>query len=122
MEPYIDGRNIQYVGPVVGAMKADLYQHALGMLMPIGWEEPLGLVAVEAQDLGTPVLAFRRGALPEIVVSGVTGHLSNSTADMAEQVELLSGIDRESCATSAPNRFIPDRMARECLDLYKTLI
>ncbi|MFF5176142.1 glycosyltransferase family 4 protein [Micromonospora sp. NPDC000089] len=122
VEPYVDGRNVQYVGPVAGATKAELYGRALGVVMPIGWEEPFGLVAVEAQAQGTPVLAFRRGALPEIVVPDVTGYLSDSVAEMATQVPLLSTIDRESCANAARSRFSPDRMALDYLDLYKTLI
>ncbi|HAH20018.1 MAG TPA: glycosyl transferase, partial [Candidatus Omnitrophica bacterium] len=73
VEPRIDGKQIQYIGPVDDRQKSELLAQASALLFPIEWEEPFGLVMIEAMACGTPVIAFRRGAVPEIVTDGING-------------------------------------------------
>ena len=80
VKPHVDGRNVEYRGLLSQAELAPLYQRAAGVLFPISWCEPFGLVAVEAQASGTPIIATRYGALPEIIVEGQTGFVVDTVA------------------------------------------
>ncbi|MFE4831728.1 glycosyltransferase family 4 protein [Streptomyces sp. NPDC056672] len=122
VEPHVDGKEVTYVGPVAGPDKEELYRKALGVLMPIAWEEPFGLVAVEAQAMGTPVLCFDRGALPELVRHEVTGLISTSVEEMVLHVGQLGHLDRRECSRWARRRFSPEYMARQYLELYETIV
>ena len=81
--PYVDGRQIQYVGEADFAAKNELLAHARAMLFPIQWDEPFGLVVIEAMACGTPVLALPGGSMPELVKDGVNGYLCADPAEMA---------------------------------------
>ncbi len=78
--PHIDGDRVRFIGEVGGAAKQSLFAHARGLLMPIRWDEPFGMVIVEALACGTPVIAFREGAMRELVVDGKTGFLVEDVA------------------------------------------
>ncbi|MDZ4248268.1 MAG: glycosyltransferase family 4 protein [Patescibacteria group bacterium] len=86
------------------------YAKARAVLMPITWEEPFGLVAIEAMACGTPVIAFKRGALPEIVVHGKTGFLVNSVDEMARAIKRIDQIDRAACRRHVEQHFSIERM------------
>ena len=75
--PHIDGDRVVYVGEVHGEAKLDLLSRAQALLFPVQWEEPFGLVMVEALACGTPVVALRRGAVPEVLREGVTGIIAD---------------------------------------------
>jgi glycosyltransferase involved in cell wall biosynthesis len=93
--------------------KASLLRGARALLCPVQWEEPFGLIAIEAMVCGTPVIAFARGALPEIIDEGVTGMIVSDVDQMADAVARARHWDRKKCMTWARARFSADRMARE---------
>jgi glycosyltransferase involved in cell wall biosynthesis len=117
IEPHIDGQTIRFVGEVGGARKQQLFAKAFAFLMPIRWPEPFGMVIVEALAAGTPVLAFRQGAAPEIVEHGVSGFLVDDEHEMAAMVDKCAELDPEQCRRSA-ERFLPDRVAAGYEEMY----
>ncbi len=95
--PHIDGDRVRFAGEVGGAPKHALFAGARALLMPIRWEEPFGMVMVEAMACGTPVIAFAEGAARELVVDGTTGFLVADEQTMAAAVSRLSGIAPRDC-------------------------
>ena len=95
--PHIDGDRVRFAGEVGGAPKHALFAGARALLMPIRWEEPFGMVMVEAMACGTPVIAFAEGAARERVVDGTTGYLVADEQAMAAAVSRLSGIAPRDC-------------------------
>lgn len=94
---HVDGRQIQYIGPVDDKQKNALLGSAAAFLMPILWEEPFGIVMAEAMACGTPILGMRRGAVPEVVEDGVTGFVRDSVDELVAAVKDVPGIDRAAC-------------------------
>jgi glycosyltransferase involved in cell wall biosynthesis len=105
VEPHIDGDAVRYAGEVGDEVKRELYTGARALLMPIRWAEPFGMVMVEAMACGTPVIAFREGSAPEVVIDGETGFLVDDEDEMARAVERLDEIDRGRCRESVHERF-----------------
>jgi glycosyltransferase involved in cell wall biosynthesis len=95
--PHIDGRRVRFAGEVGGAAKRSLFARACGLLMPIRWDEPFGMVMVEALACGTPVIAFPEGAAREIVIDGLTGFLVDDEQAMATAVGQLRTIAAHDC-------------------------
>jgi glycosyltransferase involved in cell wall biosynthesis len=95
--PHIDGDRVRFVGEVGGAEKVELFAAARALLMPIRWEEPFGMVMMEAMACGTPVIAFAEGAARELVVDGTTGFLVADEAEMVEALARLDLIDPRAC-------------------------
>jgi glycosyltransferase involved in cell wall biosynthesis len=95
--PHIDGDRVQFIGEVAGATKRTLFAHARALLMPIRWDEPFGMVMVEALACGTPVIAFAEGAARELVLEGRTGFLVADEQAMAAAVGRLPGIAPRDC-------------------------
>jgi glycosyltransferase involved in cell wall biosynthesis len=95
--PLIDGKMVRFVGEVSGAQKRSLFSRAAGLLMPIRWEEPFGMVMIEALVCGTPVIAFTEGAAPELIVTGKTGFLVEDEAAMAAAIPHLADIAPRDC-------------------------
>jgi glycosyltransferase involved in cell wall biosynthesis len=97
--PHIDGDRVRFVGEVGGAVKRSLFADARALLMPIRWEEPFGMVMVEALACGTPVIAFAEGAARELVLEGKTGFLVDDEAAMGAAVGQLPRIAAAACRT-----------------------
>jgi glycosyltransferase involved in cell wall biosynthesis len=97
--PHIDGKGVRFVGEVGGSEKRSLFAHARGLLMPIRWNEPFGMVMVEALACGTPVIAFPEGAARELVIEGKTGFLVDDERAMADAIGMLGRIDARECRT-----------------------
>jgi glycosyltransferase involved in cell wall biosynthesis len=116
------GRGVEYIGEVGGTDKLALLGAARAVLMPIAWDEPFGMVAIEALATGTPVLAFPRGALPELIDHGRTGYLCTDPAAMALSIETVQDLDRAACRAAAEEHFSAHRMAAEHTQLYQTLL
>ena len=95
--PHVDGHKVRFVGEVTGSAKRSLFARARGLLMPIRWDEPFGMVMIEALASGTPVIAFREGAAREVVVDGKTGFLVSGEREMAEAVGHLRRIRARDC-------------------------
>jgi glycosyltransferase involved in cell wall biosynthesis len=95
--PHLDGTRVRFVGEVGGAVKHSLFARARGLLMPIRWNEPFGMVMVEALACGTPVIAFPEGAASEIVVDGQTGFLVDDERAMTDAIGQLPRIDARDC-------------------------
>ena len=121
VRPYLN-EDIQYLGEVPHERKLELLAGARALLFPIRWNEPFGMVALEAMACGTPVLAFPEGAIPEIVEHGRTGFLCDDIADLAESIGRIDRIDRQDCRAAVEGYFSTDRMVREHVELFQTLV
>jgi glycosyltransferase involved in cell wall biosynthesis len=117
--PHIDGTMVRYVGEVGGRAKADLIAGARALLMPIRWNEPFGMVMIEALACGTPVISFDEGAAAELVQDGVTGFLVEDEVAMATAVNRLSSLDPRDCRADAGARFGADRVAAGYEGLFR---
>jgi glycosyltransferase involved in cell wall biosynthesis len=115
--PRIDGDRIDYVGPADFVMKNELLSRARALLFPIEWEEPFGLVLIEAMACGTPVLAFAGGAVGEIVRDGVNGWICRDVEDMARRI-VANDINPATCRAYVESNFSAAKMADGYLGVY----
>ena len=117
--PAIDGDRVRYVGPVDDEQKNALLGGAGAVLMPIEWEEPFGIVMVEAMACGTPVVAFDRGSAREIVRDGINGFTTNDRRTAVEAVERLASLSRAEVRRDAEVRFGSDAIVSSYERLYR---
>ena len=103
-------------------MKRDLLAGADALLFPIEWEEPFGLVMVEALSSGTPVIGFRRASVPEVVEDGRTGFIVDDLDGMVEAIGRIGAIDRGACRASAEARFTVRRMVDDVEAMYRSVM
>jgi glycosyltransferase involved in cell wall biosynthesis len=122
VEPLIDGRLIHFFGEANAQQKRRLYAKARCLLMPLDWEEPFGLVMPEAMACGTPVIAFRRGAAPEIIVHGKTGFLVEDVEGMVQAVLQVDRIDPKRCRQHVAENFDVPLMADSYIALYERVL
>ena len=120
--PHIDGHRVEYVGPVDDAQKRELLREAAALVVPVEWNEPFGIVFVEALACGTPVISCPRGALPEIIEHGQHGFLINSVTDGGAAVQQLGTISRQACRARAEQQFSAQVVASEYENLYRQMI
>jgi glycosyltransferase involved in cell wall biosynthesis len=119
--PYLNDR-LRFVGEVSGEEKRELLAGAQALLFPIRWNEPFGIVMLEALACGTPVLAFEQGAAPEVVEDGRTGFLCHDEDHMAEAIARVGELDRAACRATVEGAFSASRMVQEYLDLFGQLV
>ena len=110
---------IRPIGYVDGPRKTDILASASALLVPIRWEEPFGLTVVEAMISGTPVIAFRRGAMPELIVDGMTGFLCDTTDEMVEAVGKLDTLSPVDCRRHAVKKFSATAMYKRHMELLE---
>ncbi len=122
IQPLIDNRQVKYVGPVNMQQKIDLLSRARGMLNPIQWEEPFGMVMIEAMAVGCPVIAFQRGAAPEIVVHGTSGFLVQNVDEMVYYIAHLDEFERTRVSAHVEQNFTARVMAQKYVKVYKQVI
>jgi glycosyltransferase involved in cell wall biosynthesis len=122
VEPLIDGERVVYLGSVGPDERARILGGSAALLHPIRFAEPFGLSVVESMACGTPVVAFGKGSMPEVVDEGVTGRLVHGVAEAVAAVERIGTIDRASCSARARERFSADRMVEEYLRVYRELL
>lgn len=119
VEPFVDGKQIRYVGPVDDEEKNELLGRAAAFLMPIEWEEPFGIVMAEAMACGTPVIGFDRGAVPEVVTDGETGFVCEDVEEMTAAVAGVSELDRSDCRRRCDSHFSAHAIVDEYFELYR---
>ena len=120
--PHIDTEQVNYMGPVDDAQKNDLLGKAYALLMPIIWEEPFGIVMAEAMACGAPVIGFRRGAVPEVVESGVTGFVVDTLDEMVEAIARAGALDRSACRARVEAYYSDSAVADGYLRLYEDML
>lgn len=120
--PALDGRSVDYLGPIGGAVRTKTLGSARALLHLVNFEEPFGLSVVEALACGTPVIASKRGSMPELIEHGVTGFLVDSVDEAVEAIGRVGEIDRAACRASVAARFTVDRMADRYWELYRSLL
>jgi glycosyltransferase involved in cell wall biosynthesis len=121
VEPHLGG-TVRWVGSVGGAAKAELLRTARAVLFPLRWDEPGGTAVVEAMAAGVPVVAMRRGVLPELVVHGVTGWLADDEEEFAGYLQRVDELDRQACRAVAERRFSPAAMAARYEAFYRHVL
>jgi len=119
---YLKPRQIQYLGAVTGNEKKHLFSQAKGFLNPIDRDEPFGLSVVDALASGTPVVTYRRGAMPEIIQHRVNGFIAENYQEFKFYVKRVGEIDPAACRDSVVKRFSAEVMARNYADLYRKII
>jgi len=122
VEPCIDGDRVVYLGSVGPVQRAEVLGSALALLHPIAFAEPFGLSVVEAMAAGTPVIAYPRGSMPEVVDEGVTGFLVDGVEAAAAAVSRIAGLSRGRCRAVAERRFSAARMVTDYVEVYADLL
>ncbi len=121
IRPMLDGRHVELIGEIGDPDKSAFLSGCLGLLFPIDWPEPFGLVMIEAMACGTPVIAFNRGSVREIIEDGVTGFIVENEAQAVEAVAHLEELSRLKIRQRFEQRFTATRMAQDYVDLYARL-
>jgi len=116
--PRLDDHCVRYLGEVGGQARTELFARASALLMPIRWQEPFGMVMVEALACGTPVIAFPEGAASEIVVQGQNGYLVSDEAEATRALSELHRIDPARCRSSVASRYAPASIAASYERVY----
>jgi glycosyltransferase involved in cell wall biosynthesis len=119
---YLKPRQIEYLGSVSGTTKKRLYSQAKAFLNPIDRDEPFGMSVVDALASGTPVVTYRRGAMPEIIKHGFNGFLADNYREFKQYVRRIDDINPADCRQSVIDRFSADIMAENYIELYRKLI
>lgn len=122
IKPQIGKDDIDYIGPVDDRAKIELLGDALGMVVPVQWDEPFGIVFAEALACGTPVVSCPRGALPEIVREGIDGFLIESVEQGCAAVGKLSQLDRAQCRQRVETEYSATIVTQRYLDLYAKMM
>jgi glycosyltransferase involved in cell wall biosynthesis len=122
VEPHVDGNRVVYLGSVGPQDRGRILGGSAALLHPIEFAEPFGLSVVESMACGTPVVAYRKGSMPEVVDDGLTGRLVDTVEEAVAAVEGIGGLDRGACRVRARERFGADRMVDDYLRIYRKVI
>lgn len=122
VRPFVDGEQIIYIGELGFKDKVNFLKDAYAFLMPLTWDEPFGLVLIEALASGTPVIATGRGSVPEIIEHGKTGFIAKNLTEMVKFVEKIPKIDRKYCVSQAKKKFGVKIMANEHVKMYEKAV
>jgi len=120
--PHCDNTFIEYVGPVNDLQKKEILGKAAALLFPIEWEEPFGIVMAEALACGTPIIAFKRGSVPEVVQDNVTGFICQTVEEMARKAKDVHTLDRFRCRQTAEQRFSDQVITSDYENLYLSCV
>ena len=120
--PLLDHPLIDYIGEIGDSEKSEFLGNARALLFPIDWPEPFGLVMIEAMACGTPVIAWNRGSVPEVIDHGVTGYIVDSEEEALAALGNIEQIDRQTVRAVFERRFAARTMARAYVDLYARLL
>ncbi len=122
IRPMMDHPLVEYIGEISDHEKSDFLSGSLGLLVPIDWPEPFGLVMIEAMACGTPVIAFNRGSVPEIIDEGLTGFIVEDEISAVTAVASAAQLDRSRIRKQFERRFTAKRMALDYLAAYRSLM
>jgi glycosyltransferase involved in cell wall biosynthesis len=122
IRPLLDDPLVEFIGEIGEADKQTFLGNALALLFPIDWPEPFGLVMIEAMACGTPVIAWNRGSVPEVIDEGITGRIIDSEQQALDAVEWARLADRACIRKVFERRFSSQTMARRYLDLYRQMV
>jgi glycosyltransferase involved in cell wall biosynthesis len=122
IQPMIAEGGVEMIGEISDGEKPEFLSGAIGLLMPIDWPEPFGLVMIEAMACGTPVIAFDRGSVPEIIENGTTGFIVANEDEAVLAVSRLPGISRAMVRHRFAQRFTARRMAEDYVCVYRNLV
>jgi glycosyltransferase involved in cell wall biosynthesis len=122
IEPLLRDSLVEFVGEIGEGEKDEFMGHAYALLFPIDWPEPFGLVMIEAMACGTPVIAYRSGAVPEVMEEGHTGFIVEGLEDAVEATRRVPELSRKRCREVFDQRFTAARMAHDYVQVYERLI
>jgi glycosyltransferase involved in cell wall biosynthesis len=120
--PMLDDGGVEFIGEINDHAKGEFLGQAAGLLFPIDWPEPFGLVMIEAMACGTPVLAFRCGSVPEIIEDGLTGRIVSDVGEAVRAVPELLKLDRKAIRARFEERFSAPRMASDYIKIYQKML
>jgi glycosyltransferase involved in cell wall biosynthesis len=122
IKPYIDGKQIEYLGEANHLQKNALMGGAYATLFPITWREPFGLVMIESMAAGTPVIAMRMGSTEEIIVDGETGFLCRNVEECINSLSKIEQLNRDACRQYVENNFSIQQMTDGYEAVYQRII
>ena len=121
VKPYLDNDSIVYVGSAGPEKRDKMLGGAYALLHPINFDEPFGLSIIESMACGTPVIAFNRGSMPELIVDGKTGFLVSGINEAVDAVSKVKKLDRQDCRRRVEDHFTSGRMAEDYITLFKQI-
>ncbi|MBN8959199.1 MAG: glycosyltransferase family 4 protein [Rhizobiales bacterium] len=121
IEPLLSLPGIEFIGEIGDHQKADFLSGAIALMVTIDWPEPFGLVMIEAMACGTPVIAYNRGSVPEVIEEGLTGFIVEDEIGAVGAIDRLSQLDRGKVRQRFEQRFTARRMAEDYLRVYRSL-
>jgi glycosyltransferase involved in cell wall biosynthesis len=122
VEPLLNHPLVELIGEIEEHQKNDFLSNAAALLFPIDWPEPFGLAMIESMACGTPVLAFNRGSVPEIIEDGTNGYIVSTVEEAIAKLDAVLALDRSKVRRRFEERFTADRMARDYVKLYDSLL
>jgi len=122
IEPLLKLPHVEYIGEIGDHQKAEFLSNAQALLFPIDWPEPFGLVMIEAMACGTPVIAFNRGSVPEVMEDGLTGYVVEGMEEAVQAVDRLPLLPRDAIRARFEQRFTARRMAEDHVALYRRMV
>jgi glycosyltransferase involved in cell wall biosynthesis len=121
IQPLLSRPNVEFIGEINDAQKARFLAGARALLFPIDWSEPFGLVMIEAMACGTPVIAFNRGSVPEVIAHGVTGYIVDDVPGAVDAVTRVEALSRAKIRAAFMRRFTSIAMAQHYVNIYTSL-
>jgi glycosyltransferase involved in cell wall biosynthesis len=122
VEPHLDDNNVVYVGSAGPVQRSQLLGKAYALLHPINFNEPFGLSVIESMACGTPVVAFNKGSMPELIENGKNGFLVKTVDEAIGAVVKIKDIDRACCRRHVEQHFTVNRMVEEYIQVYETVL
>ena len=122
VEPLLNDSGVEWIGEISDQQKNEFLGNAYALLFPIDWPEPFGLVMIEAMACGTPVIAYDRGSVPEVMENGVTGFVVRALDDAVEAIRQVRNVSRAGCREVFEQHFTVTRMANDYMNVYEWVV